>query len=129
MFFGGSMQYLKWYGGPITGFYGRIEINRYEKGATKLHLTNLPWAALIEERAKNPFPDVRVDPHGSDYENEKRANELIELLNATDDIMVFKIAMNTLFRLVQGERAAPLYPGEQYRPDLLEEAIRLSEEE
>lgn len=126
------MEYLKWYGGPITGFYGRIEINRYEKGATKLHLTNLPWAALIEERAKNPFPDVRVDPHGSDYENEKRANELIELLNATDDIMVFKIAMNALIRLAQGERAAPLYPGKVYNPDLLadllEEAIRLSEE-
>lgn len=116
---------LATYGGQITAFFSPIGVRRHHAQATELDPVHLPWVALREQRELTPFPKVRVDP-AHRYEESQEANRLIEILNTTEDVLVFKIALNKLLHLVQGKF---FYPGEEYRPELLDEAIRLSEEE
>lgn len=115
---------LMTYGNQIMVFYACIEVRRHDMKATKLEWVDFPWKVLLEQRERTPFPLV-----SRTCEQSLEANRLIEILNTTEDVLVFKIAMNTLIRLVQGERAVLLYPGNAYHPDLLEETVRLSEEE
>lgn len=116
---------LATYGDQIAIFFSSIEVRRYHAQATKLDPVHLPWKALLEQRELAPFPGVRADLSRKD-EAAREANRLIEFLNTTEDVLVFKIALNKLLHLVQGKF---FYPGEEYRPELLDEAIKKSEEE
>jgi len=116
---------LATYGGQITAFFSSIGVRRYHAQDTKLEPVHLPWPALLGQRELTPFPKVRIDPVHR-HEASQEANQLIDLLNTTEDILVFKIALNKLLHLVQGK---VFYPGEEYRPELLDAAIKMSQEE
>lgn len=108
-------HYLRWYGNPIEAFYGDIAVVRDRAGSTPLDRKDLPWSALVEARRKRPFPTVEEEPH--DWTRCREANQVIGLLNTTEDVIVFKIAMNTLISMMKREHSyVPIYPGERFSP-------------
>ncbi len=116
---------LRMYGNPIEVFYAEISLARHRAGSTMLERRDIPWSALERQRLATPFP--LVTPDRGDEVRAVAANELIGLLNATEDVLVFKVAMNALLKLMQGSSYQPMYPGQPYTPENL--AILLAQEQ
>lgn len=114
------------YAGSITAFYAQIEVAREQARSTKLDWVHLPWVSLLEQRERDQedknkkmsFPVIKL-AEDDDEEAVKAANRLIGILNTTEDVIIFKVAMNRLWQLIR----PAFYPGEQYNPIRLEQLL------
>lgn len=117
---------IETYGGEIETFFSKVSLLRLKTLPLVLPHHELPWKYIDEVKRTNGFPSAKA----TSLENEGKAaeaNEIIAILNSTEDFLVFKIAMNKLLALVRGRTAGPFYRGEDYTPEKLSQALAESD--
>jgi hypothetical protein len=88
----------------------------------------ISWKWILERREAASFPEVS-DYSGGRDDRTSEANRLIRILNNTDDVVVFRIAINALLFVIQGKISyRPYFDGKEYPPDRLEAALEDVEE-
>lgn len=118
------------YGGILAAFFAEIHNAARSSAATGLDDPgSISLKRIIEQRERTPFP-MAADTEG--HRNQDRlaeANRLIRVLNETEDIVVFRIAVNALLLLIQKRTGyRPYFDGREYSPDLLQSALEYVEE-
>jgi hypothetical protein len=116
------------YGGAIEVFFA--EIHNQFRGAAPIGLDDsrtLSLKRIMDQREKTPFPDVPRG--GGDDTRAAEANRLIHILNHTENIKVFRIAVNAILFVIQGKVSyRPCFEGEAYAPNRLMKALEEVEE-
>lgn len=117
-------EQFKLYGGQIEAFFSGAELRRYAifSNSAPISRTDIPWKYFVIERESRKFPLLN-DSHSHGKEVCARINKVINILNTTDDFLVFKIGVNLLLKELQGDAYHALYIGEQYAPENLDSAV------
>ena len=120
---------LSVYGNVITIFFSSIFNNTRGKDGENLDdCGKIPLVQIMRQRNVTPFPEVSDSPESRDpriYE----ANRLIDVLNKTEDVRVFRIAINALLLVIQGKTGyRPIFDGKEYPPGDLTAALEEVEE-
>lgn len=120
---------LSVYGGVVANFFCDI-FNKHRSGGIEDldDSRKLSWKWILERREAAPFPEISDCSGGSD-DRIREAKQLIHILNNTEDVVVFRIAINALLLVIQGKVGYhPYFDGKEYPPDRLEAALEDVEE-
>lgn len=117
------------YGGVIANFFSAIFNNHRSEAMTDLDdPKRLSWRWILEQRELASFPGISDHPE-SQNDRVHEVRRLIRILNGTEDVVVFRIAINALLLVIQGKVGYhPYFDGKEYPPDRLDAALEDVEE-
>lgn len=109
----------------LLSFFAGIQTERIKRGMIWSDDDRLPWSDILTRKNGFPLPTLSEyfgESFPSVLERDQQSatvvREIINRLNETEDVSVWKRGINRLLQIVQGKAYRPFYPGDDYRPEL-----------